>query len=206
MIGSINIGLNSLETFCNKHNYEVSVSENKKSIFNAIEPINTATNNNISFCRFDDERGLDLIHQSKAGCLFVPSALKNQIKIKPDVFFIYCDHPRLAILYLINEFWDNPIKENYIKKAGDRKCIFYTLKCFNDQEEFYKIGITMNTVHNRYNTNKKMPYNYEIIREIYGDASYIWDLEISEKRRLKDSNYQPIVKFAGSKTECFKTT
>jgi len=97
-------------------------------------------------------------------------------------------------------------KENYIKKAGDRKCIFYTLKCFNDQEEFYKIGITMNTVHNRYNTNKKMPYNYEIIREIYGDASYIWDLEISEKRRLKDSNYQPIVKFAGSKTECFKTT
>lgn len=63
----------------------------------------------------------------------------------------------------------------------------------------------MNTVSNRYNTNKKMPYNYEIIREVYGDASYIWDLEISEKRRLKDSNYQPIVKFAGSKTECFKT-
>lgn len=116
MIGSINIGLNSLETFCIKHNYEVCVSENKKFIFNAIEPINAATNNNISFCRFDDARGLDLIHQSKAGCLFVPSALKNQIKIKPDVLFIYCDHPRLAILYLINEFWDNSIKENYIKK------------------------------------------------------------------------------------------
>lgn len=94
-------------------------------------------------------------------------------------------------------------KENYIKKAGNRKCIFYTLRCFNEQEEFYKIGITMNTVPSRYNTNKKMPYNYEITREVYGDAGYIWDLELSEKRRLRGSNHQPIIKFAGSKTECF---
>lgn len=94
-------------------------------------------------------------------------------------------------------------KENYIKKAGDRKCILYTLRCFNEQEEFYKVGITMNTIRDRYNTNKKMPYNYEIVREVYGDAGYIWDLELSEKRRLKDSKHQPIIKFAGSKTECF---
>lgn len=96
-------------------------------------------------------------------------------------------------------------KENYIKKAGDRKCILYTLRCLNEQEEFYKVGITMNSVRDRYNTNKKMPYNYEIVRKVYGDAGDIWDLELSEKKRLKDYKYQPNIKFGGSRTECFTT-
>jgi hypothetical protein len=96
-------------------------------------------------------------------------------------------------------------RSSYIDKAKGRKCIFYTLRCFNEEEVFYKIGITMNKVSDRYNNNKRMPYSYEILKEIYGDAGYIWDLELSEKKRLKQNNYQPLIKFAGSKTECFKT-
>lgn len=96
-------------------------------------------------------------------------------------------------------------RSSYINKAKDRKCVFYTLRCFNEEESFYKVGITMNKVSERYNNNKRMPYNYEIVKEIYGDAGYIWDLELSEKKRLKQNNYQPLIKFAGSKTECFKT-
>lgn len=44
---------------------------------------------------------------------------------------------------------------------------------------------------------------YEVISEVLGNAEDIWDLELSEKRRLKEHNYQPLIKFAGSKTECF---
>lgn len=95
-------------------------------------------------------------------------------------------------------------KDSYISKANGKKVIFYTLKCFNNEESFYKIGITFQKVHQRYNNNKRMPYMYEIISEVHGIAEDIWELELSEKRRLKNHNYQPLIKFAGSKTECFK--
>ena len=94
-------------------------------------------------------------------------------------------------------------KNEYIKRANGRICTFYTLRCFNKDEEFYKIGITMTTLKERYSNTKKMPYNYELISEVYGEAGFIWDLEISEKRRLKDFKYQPKIDFKGSKTECF---
>lgn len=94
-------------------------------------------------------------------------------------------------------------RSNYIEKAKERKVIFYILKCFNNEESFYKIGITLHKVVTRYNTSKRMPYMYEIISEVHGSAENIWDLELSEKRRLRECSYQPFIKFPGSKTECF---
>lgn len=94
-------------------------------------------------------------------------------------------------------------RSEYIKQAADRICIFYTIRCFNEAEEFYKIGITMNNVKNRYSGSKTMPYEYEVISEIKGSAGFIWDLEQDEKRKLKSLHYKPNLNFAGSKTECF---
>ena len=91
----------------------------------------------------------------------------------------------------------------YIKKANGRLCTFYTLRCFNEGEEFYKIGITVNSVKQRYHDIKSMPYSYEIVSEIFGEVEAIWNLEKSEKRKLKEFNYQPEIPFHGSKTECF---
>ena len=48
-----------------------------------------------------------------------------------------------------------------------------------------------------------MPYNYEVISEIHGEAGVVWDLEKEEKKKLKSFNYQPKICFCGSKTECF---
>lgn len=61
----------------------------------------------------------------------------------------------------------------------------------------------MNTVRRRYNSSRDMPYNYEIISEIFGEAGFIWDLEKEEKRKLKKFKYQPKIEFGGSLTECF---
>lgn len=94
-------------------------------------------------------------------------------------------------------------RSSYIEKANGKICTFYTIRCFNEDEEFYKIGITINTVRERYSKTKAMPYNYEIISEIYGEAGFIWDLELTEKRKLKKLNYTPVIDFGGSKTECF---
>jgi len=94
-------------------------------------------------------------------------------------------------------------RSDYIKKAKERICTFYILRCFNEEEEFYKIGITMNSVKKRYPCTESLPYNYEIVSEIMGEAGSIWDMELVEKRKLKCFNYQPQIKFKGSKTECF---
>jgi len=94
-------------------------------------------------------------------------------------------------------------RSEYVKKAKGRVCTLYTIKCFNENEEFYKIGRTMNSVKKRYSSERDMPYIYETVSEIFGSADEIWDLEIVEKRKLNGFNYQPKLKFAGSKTECF---
>lgn len=94
-------------------------------------------------------------------------------------------------------------RSDYVRKANGRKCIFYIIRCFNDQEEFYKIGITMGTIKKRYKSKVDMPYNYEIISCIYGEADSIWNMERDEKRKLKNFQYKPKINFCGSKTECF---
>lgn len=83
--------------------------------------------------------------------------------------------------------------------------IFYILRCYNEFEEFYKLGITKQTIFKRYNQKEKMPYNYEIIKEIKSkDLGYIWDLEKKFKHKKKKQRYNPLIKFGGSVTECFK--
>ena len=94
-------------------------------------------------------------------------------------------------------------KTGFINKAKDRECTFYILKCFNEDEEFYKIGITSRSVKHRYSRSHSMPYEYKIIKEVKGTADFVWDIESKSKKQYKDFSYLPNIKFAGSKTECF---
>lgn len=57
-------------------------------------------------------------------------------------------------------------RSNYIKIANERPVHFYIIRCFNDFESFYKVGITLSTVKQRYDSKIKMPYNYEIIVDV----------------------------------------
>lgn len=95
-------------------------------------------------------------------------------------------------------------KTDFIKNSKNKECIFYILKLFNENEKFYKIGITSRSTKLRYNTKKLMPYNYEVIKEIKSaDAGYIWDLENQSKKILKNYKYTPFIYFQGCTTECF---
>ena len=93
-------------------------------------------------------------------------------------------------------------RDGFITLASDRLCTFYILKCFNNDEIFYKIGITSLSVKERYSRKISMPYSYEIVRIIQDKADIIWDLECNLKTNLI-SNYQPQIYFQGSLTECY---
>ncbi len=95
-------------------------------------------------------------------------------------------------------------RSQWINYNKDNEGIFYIIKCWNENEEFYKIGITGRTIKERYNYIRTMPYNYEIIKEEKStDLDYIWNLEKEYKRKLKDLRYKPLIKFAGGSVECF---
>lgn len=82
--------------------------------------------------------------------------------------------------------------------------IFYIINCYNDTENFYKIGITNSSTKLRYSGKSRMPYQYNIIKEIKSKNSIkIWDLEIDIKKSLTNYKYNPLLKFKGCVTECF---
>jgi len=95
-------------------------------------------------------------------------------------------------------------KDKFIKSSQNKECIFYIINCYNNDENFYKIGLTNRNVKTRYKGKKVMPYKYKIIKEIKStDPEYIWDIENKLKRLLKEFKYNPIIYFPGASTECF---
>lgn len=79
----------------------------------------------------------------------------------------------------------------------------YIIKCYNDIESFYKIGITSKDVNARFKYNHQMPYDYEIIEFYNDDISIITNLESHLHSELSIKKYIPQKKFAGH-TECFE--
>lgn len=82
---------------------------------------------------------------------------------------------------------------------------FYILRCWNEEEEFYKIGITSHSIKKRYESKKDLPYSYEIIYEYFNNPEHIFNLETLIKHKvLKGLNYNCKLFFGGCKTEVFK--
>lgn len=95
-------------------------------------------------------------------------------------------------------------RTSYADFNKGRKCLFYLIRCYNEEEEFFKIGITSSSVLKRYRGRYEMPYNFEILKEVKGEAGEVWDMELEMKRRLKMYHYMPKLPFKGNSTECFR--
>lgn len=97
---------------------------------------------------------------------------------------------------------------NSWQKSGERSKNFdsfkvYIIKCWNDNEIFYKIGRTFKTTNSRFKSKKEMPYRYEIIEEIIFDtAKRAFDKETDLKRLNNKFKYIPLKTFGGM-NECF---
>jgi hypothetical protein len=95
-------------------------------------------------------------------------------------------------------------RSQWVNYNKNKEGIFYIIKCWNENEKFYKIGITGRSVKERYPYKETMPYMYEVTKEVKSrDLDYIWNLEKEYKRNLKDFKYKPLIKFAGGSVECF---
>ena len=95
-------------------------------------------------------------------------------------------------------------KERFIENRKGKKGIFYIIRCWNENEEFFKVGLTTVSIKKRYCNTSYMPYKYEIIREIQSfDLGYIWDLEKEIILKSETYHYTPLIKFKGCKNECF---
>lgn len=97
-------------------------------------------------------------------------------------------------------------RSSYIDKCNknhDGMSNFYILKIReNNGFCFYKIGITVQELNQRY-SNSVMPYKYEVVREIKAKALDVFDTELKLKSILSGHRYSPLVKFSGSRYECF---
>jgi len=79
----------------------------------------------------------------------------------------------------------------------------YLIKCWNEEEEFYKIGKTFLDINKRF-TKSNICYKFEKVNFHKGDAGYIYDLENKLHKKYKEFKYNPLQWFAGY-TECYTT-
>ena len=93
-------------------------------------------------------------------------------------------------------------KNLYLNSIDVEFITLYYIKCYGKGEVFYKIGIAKNGVLERYTNSESMPYLFEVLREIRGNADRL--LEIEESIKLAIQPYTPLIPFSGSVTECTK--
>lgn len=101
--------------------------------------------------------------------------------------------------------WSLSDWENKLKKSPDSIPILYVIKCFNDSENFIKIGITMRSVKKRFCNKTLMPYEFEMLFELTNLPKLIFNTEIKIKQELIKYKYIPTIKFSGW-NECFNLT
>jgi hypothetical protein len=78
----------------------------------------------------------------------------------------------------------------------------YIIRCFNESEEFIKVGRTYNKVSWRFRNKVLLPYEFNVLNEIVGSAKFVFDKENELKRIIKEFKYIPNISFSGMQ-ECF---
>ena len=90
-------------------------------------------------------------------------------------------------------------RSHYITLA--EKAQIYLVRLSNEEEEFYKIGKTINSTSQRM-SGKRMPYEVDIVHEYKDEIVKIYDLEIELHKLYKAYKYIPNIRFKGY-TECY---
>lgn len=104
------------------------------------------------------------------------------------------EYKRVAFGYRRSEFVSLCTSKNVLGKL-------YIIKCYSNNESFYKIGITSREVSQRI---KNIPYKCEVIKIEEDIPDKIWNLEKCYHTVLKQFKYLPSKEFDGM-FECFYT-
>jgi len=95
---------------------------------------------------------------------------------------------------------------SWIERANGRPCTLYLIRLFRQQESFYKIGVTWQSVEIRYKSKAFLNgYQYEVLAQhVSTDAVRIYEWEQSILETFSHLRYQPENSFGGE-TECFSS-
>lgn len=92
---------------------------------------------------------------------------------------------------------------NACERNNQGRGYLYVINCFNNNEQFYKVGVTSSDLESRFHRKDFMPYQYKIEYLVEQEAEYIFNLENRIHVLLGGARYQPKIHFDGH-TECFK--
>ena len=92
-------------------------------------------------------------------------------------------------------------RTEWIKRCNTNIATLYIIRCYNEEENFIKIGVTTKEITVRFKSKAILPYNYEVLKIIKNKPGYIYDLEHIILRNSKEYQYEPKIKFKGD-TEC----
>lgn len=96
------------------------------------------------------------------------------------------------------------ISSKYFEKHPEMKnipCKLYMIEFTGNNEHFWKIGITRQTIEERI---RKIPYSGNIVSYIEKSMKEIYEIEKRLKRENKQNRYRPKITFNGH-SECFST-
>ena len=102
----------------------------------------------------------------------------------------------------LRQGFSRTVFKNLCIKNNDGFGVIYLLKCYNEKELFYKIGITSVGLKKRFRGEGSMPYRYDVVREITTDPEKVYNTEKIILREMGKHKYKPKISFGGD-TECF---
>lgn len=111
---------------------------------------------------------------------------------------------KLNRVYITNSTWTNTGWDKASKKSEYFDSFkVYIIRCWNENEEFYKIGKTYRSILDRFKSEIDMPYEWYTVDLYICDSSVdATDLESALKSENKKFSYKPLINFGGH-TECF---
>lgn len=117
---------------------------------------------------------------------------KDYYKITPNT---YLNGTRCPLCANYNRGYS---RSDYIKATNGKPSKIYLI----ETDEFFKVGITIQSVEKRFQKLEDMPYTYTIKNMYEGDPGVIYDLEKHILRTFHRFKKEPLIKFKGY-TECF---
>lgn len=106
----IMISLDQINEFAKERQMVLVGAANQDVFFTDVKPIGLAQANDVCFCRFDGDKGVELIRGTKSALVFIPATLVNHDLFKSELLvsgkmFAICDIPRLEMAYFLRKFW-----------------------------------------------------------------------------------------------------
>lgn len=147
-------------------------------------------------------------------CIYIDSKTKMDIFCnKHKEFFKQCANIHLRgsgcpKCKVDNTGWNRSKFINHCINRGG--ATLYIIECFDENERFFKVGITSRTLKTRFSKYSKpttgtyIPYDFNVVFEKFDDAGKIWDLEKSLHRKLRKYRHKT-AKYFGGHTECFSS-